>query len=81
MEELGPYGQALPSRHAGGRGEVGGLVNLHYGQDPGAKFYTYLSDQFGPFHTKVIAATANESPHFGRSVPRHLTSPLPLNVL
>jgi TnpA family transposase len=23
---------------AGGRGEVGGLVNLHYGQDPGVKF-------------------------------------------
>ena len=48
---------------AGGRGEVGGLVNLHYGQDPGVKFYTHLSDQFGPFHTKVIAATANEAPH------------------
>jgi Tn3 transposase DDE domain len=43
---------------AGGRGEVGGLVNLHYGQDPGVKFYTHLSDQFGPYHTKVIAATA-----------------------
>ncbi len=48
---------------AGGRGEVGGLVNLHYGQDPGVKFYTHLSDQFGPFHSKVIAATANEAPH------------------
>jgi TnpA family transposase len=48
---------------AGGRGEVGGLVNLHYGQDPGVKFYTHLSDQFGPFHTKVIAATANEAPY------------------
>ena len=48
---------------AGGRGEVRALVNLHYGQDPGVKFYTHLSDQFGPFHTKVIAATANEAPH------------------
>ena len=48
---------------AGGRGEVGGVVNLHYGQDPGVKFYTHLSDQFGPFHTKVIAATAHEAPH------------------
>ena len=48
---------------AGGRGEVGGLVNLHYGQEPGVKFYTHLSDQFGPYHTKVIAATANEAPH------------------
>ena len=48
---------------AGGRGEVRALVNLHDGQDPGVKFYTHLSDQFGPFHTKVIAATANEAPH------------------
>jgi TnpA family transposase len=48
---------------AGGRGEVGGMVNLHYGQDPGVKFYTHISDRFGPFHTKVIAATANEAPH------------------
>jgi TnpA family transposase len=48
---------------AGGRGEAGGMVNLHYGQDPGVKFYTHLSDQFGPFHTKVIAATANEAPY------------------
>ncbi len=48
---------------AGGRGEVGGHVNLHYGQDPGVKFYTHLSDQFGPYHTKVIAATAHEAPH------------------
>jgi TnpA family transposase len=48
---------------AGGRGEVGGLINLHYGQDRGVKFYTHLSDQVAPFHTKVIAATANEAPH------------------
>lgn len=48
---------------AGGRGEVGGLVNLHYGREPAVKFYTHLSDQFGPFHTKVIDATANEAPH------------------
>ena len=48
---------------AGGRGEVGGLVNLQYGQEPGVKFYTHLSDQFGPFHTKVIDATANGAPH------------------
>ena len=48
---------------AGGRGEVGGVVNLHYGQNPGVKFYTHLSDQFGPFHTRVIAATAHEALH------------------
>src|SRR5271165_124704 len=49
--------------HAGARGGVGGLVNLHCGQDPGVKFYTHLSDQFGLFHTKVIAATVNEAPY------------------
>ncbi len=27
---------------AAGRGEVGGLVNRHYGPEPGVKFYTYL---------------------------------------
>lgn len=48
---------------AGGRGAVAGLVNLHYGPEPGVKFYTHLSDQFGPFHTKVIAATAHEAPY------------------
>lgn len=48
---------------AGGRGEVRGHANLHYGQDPGVKFYTHLSDQFGPYHTNVIAASAHEAPH------------------
>ena len=48
---------------AGGRGEVRGYANLHYGQEPGVKFYTHLSDQFGPFHTKVLAATDHEAPH------------------
>ena len=36
-------------------------MNLHYGQDPGVKSYTHLSDQFGPYHTKVITATAKRS--------------------
>ena len=48
---------------AGGQGEVRGRNNLHYGQDPGVKFYTHLSDQFGPYHTNVIAASAHEAPH------------------
>jgi TnpA family transposase len=48
---------------AGGRGEISGVVNLHYGQDPGVKFYTHVADQFGPYHTNVIAATANEAPY------------------
>jgi TnpA family transposase len=36
---------------------------VHDGQEPGVKFKTHLSDQFGPNHTKVIAATFNEAPH------------------
>jgi TnpA family transposase len=48
---------------AGGRGEVRSHANIHYGQDPGVKFYTHLSDQFGPYHTNVIAASAHEAPH------------------
>jgi TnpA family transposase len=49
--------------HASACGELGRLVNLHCGQNPGVKFYTHLSDQFGPFHTEVIAATVNEAPY------------------
>jgi TnpA family transposase len=48
---------------AGGQGQAAAQVNLHYGQDPGVKFYTHISDQYGPYHTKVIAATASEAPH------------------
>jgi len=48
---------------AGGRGEVRSHANPHYGPVPGVKFYTHLSDQFGPYHTHVIAATAHEAPH------------------
>nr|MDP8995221.1 Tn3 family transposase [Pseudomonadota bacterium] len=48
---------------AGGHGEAVNLVNARYGNEPGVMFYTHLSDQFGPFHTKAIAATASEAPH------------------
>ena len=48
---------------AGGQGQATAQVNLHYGQEPGVKFYTHISDRYGPFHTKVIAATASEAPH------------------
>ena len=43
---------------AGSRGEALGDVNARYSNEPGVAFYTHVSDQFGPFHTKVIAATA-----------------------
>src|ERR1035437_4533228 len=38
-------------------------VNAKYGNDPGVKFYTHISDQFAPFHTKVIRVTASEAAH------------------
>jgi TnpA family transposase len=48
---------------AGGSGEALGDVNARHGNEPGVAFYTHISDQFGPFHTKVIAATASEAQH------------------
>jgi TnpA family transposase len=48
---------------AGGRGEAVGEINARHGSEPGVAFYTHVSDQYGPFHTKVIAATASEAPH------------------
>ena len=48
---------------AGGRGEALGDVNARHGNEPGVAFYTHISDQFGPYYTKVITATASEAPH------------------
>jgi TnpA family transposase len=48
---------------AGGRGEVAGQVNLKYGNDPGVTFYTHVSDQYAPFHTKVINAAVRDATH------------------
>ena len=48
---------------AGGAGEAVADVNARHGNKPVVSFYTHVSDQYGPFHTKVIAATAGEAPH------------------
>lgn len=48
---------------AGSQGGGLGEINARHGNEPGVAFYTHISDQFGPFHTKVIAATASEAPH------------------
>ena len=45
----------------GGRGNVGGEVNARYGREPGVLFYTHVSDQYAPFHTQVINATARDA--------------------
>lgn len=34
--------------------EEKGNINPKYGSDPGVQFYTHISDQYAPFHTKVI---------------------------
>lgn len=45
---------------AGGRGQFAGQVNPKYGSEPGVQFYTHISDQYAPFHTKVISATVRD---------------------
>ena len=53
-------GQYFPSgRRGGGQSEV----NAKYGPEPGVRFYTHVSDQYGSFHIKVISATHAEAPH------------------
>jgi TnpA family transposase len=47
----------------GGAGEARGGVNARYGNDPGATFYTHVSDQYAPFHTKLINATVRDATH------------------
>jgi TnpA family transposase len=47
----------------GGRGRFAGQVNLKYGQEPGMQFYTHISDQYSPFHIKVINATVRDATH------------------
>jgi len=53
-------GQFFP---AGGTGEALNLVNAKYGNEPGLKAYTHVSDQFAPFATQTIPATVHEAPY------------------
>lgn len=39
---------------AGGYCEANGQINPKYGSEPGMQFYTHISDQYAPFHTRVI---------------------------
>ena len=48
---------------AAGYGRDASRLNAHYGQRSGFKVYTHLSDRYGPFFTKLIAATASEALH------------------
>lgn len=46
---------------AGSKAESSGHINPKYGSEPGRLFYTHLSDQYAPFHTKVINVGVRDS--------------------
>jgi len=48
---------------AGGHGEAAGYRNAKYGDEPGVLFYTHVSDQYAPFHTKVINSPVRDATH------------------
>lgn len=53
-------GQFFPASR---QGEAMNLINAKYGNDPGLKAYTHVSDRFGPFATQNIPATVSEAPY------------------
>jgi TnpA family transposase len=38
-------------------------VNLHYSSEPGTKFYSHLSDQYGYFSILPISPSESEAPY------------------
>jgi TnpA family transposase len=58
---------------AGGLGRDASQHNAHYGQKPGFKAYTHLSDRYGPYFTKLIGATASEALHVLDALLYHLS--------
>jgi len=48
---------------AAGFGRDAGRLNAHCGLRSGFKVYTHLSGRYGPYFTKLIAATASEALH------------------
>jgi TnpA family transposase len=48
---------------AAGFGRDSGRLNAHYSMRSGFKVYTHLSGRYGPYFTKLIAATASEALH------------------
>ena len=46
---------------AGGKADSTGHINPKYGAEPGRLFYTHVSDQYAPFHTKVINVGIRDS--------------------
>jgi TnpA family transposase len=46
---------------AGSKAESTGHINPKYGSEPGRTFYTHISDQYAPFHSKVINVGIRDS--------------------
>ena len=46
---------------AGGKADSTGHINPKYGAEPGRLFYTHISDQYAPFHTRVINVGIRDS--------------------
>ncbi|HOG03288.1 MAG TPA: Tn3 family transposase, partial [Accumulibacter sp.] len=45
----------------GSKAESTGHINPKYGSSPGRTFYTHISDQYAPFHTKVVNVGLRDS--------------------
>ncbi|MGR9035332.1 MAG: Tn3 family transposase [Gammaproteobacteria bacterium] len=45
----------------GGKAESSGHINPKYGSEPGKQFYTHISDQYAPYHSKVINVGIRDS--------------------
>jgi hypothetical protein len=39
------------------------FCGVAFDRECGLVFYTHISDQYGPFHGKIISATMGEAPH------------------
>ena len=45
----------------GNKAESTGHINPKYGSSPGRTFYTHISDQYAPFHTKMVNVGVRDS--------------------
>ncbi len=59
---------------AGDRAAGRSDVNLHYGSEPGTKFYSHLSDQYGYFSNLPISPSESEAPYVLDGLLNHETS-------
>lgn len=61
---LGRWNNRIPDGQffrASDRAAKRGDINLHYGSEPGSKFYSHLSDQYGYFGILPIGPTESEA--------------------